>query len=205
MINMNDKTKIILLLIIFLMIIVLGFINIGLISSNNSQSEFNRTVSQASSIENISDMEFAKYYNKSITTSDESIVVFKNKTNYINEEIIILQSFDDKSDNDTLKDYINLEIKRLTSEKEAFDYLVRDMENYNRYKNKSITKDYALGVSNQNTMELERISNNTFGIKSECEYYLNTHPDIKEVLVNLNVDDDFYANNIQYSNITRII
>ena len=205
MINMNDKTKIILLLIIFLMVIVLGFINIGLISSNNSQSEFNRTVSQASSIENISDMEFAKYYNKSITTSDESINVFKNKTNYINEEIIILQSFDDKSDNDTLKDYINLEIKRLTSEKEAFDYLVRDMENYNRYKNKSITKDYALGVSNQNTMELERISNNTFGIKSECEYYLNTHPDIKEVLVNLNVDDDFYANNIQYSNITRII
>lgn len=150
-------------------------------------------------------MEFAKYYNKSITTSDESIVVFKNKTNYINEEIIILQSFDDKSDNDTLKDYINLEIKRLTSEKEAFDYLIRDMENYNRYKNKSITKDYALGVSNQNTMELERISNNTFGIKSECEYYLNKHPDIKEVLVNLNVDDDFYANNIQYSNITRII
>ena len=205
MINMNDKTKIILLLIIFLMVIVLGFINIGLISSNNSQSEFNRTVSQASSIENISDMEFAKYYNKSITTSDESINVFKNKTNYINEEIIILQSFDDKSDNDTLKDYINLEIKRLTSEKEAFDYLVRDMENYNRYKNKSITKDYALGVSNQNTMELERISNNTFGIKSECEYYLNMHPDIKEVLVNLNVDDDFYANNIQYSNITRII
>ncbi|AWX32146.1 hypothetical protein [Methanosphaera sp. BMS] len=202
---MNDKTKIILLLIIFLMIIVLGFINIGLISSNNSQSEFNRTVSQASSIENISDMEFAKYYNKSITTSDESIDVFKNKTNYINEEILILQSFDDKSGNDTLKDYVNLEIKRLTSEKEAFDYLVRDMENYNRYKNKSITKDYALGVSNQNTMELERISNNTFGIKSECEYYLNMHPDIKEVLVNLNVDDDFYANNIQYSNITRII
>ena len=205
MINMNDKTKIILLLIIFLMIIVLGFINIGLISSNNSQSEFNRTVSQASSIENISDMEFAKYYNKSITTSDESINVFKNKTNYINEEIIILQSFDGKSDNDTLKDYVNLEIKRLTSEKEAFDYLVRDMENYNRYKNKSITEEYALGVSNQNTMELERISNNTFGIKNECEYYLNMHPDIKEVLVNLNVDDDFYANNIQYSNITRII
>ncbi len=205
MINMNDKTKITFLLIIFFLIIVLGFINIGLISSNNSQSEFNRTVSQASSIENISDMEFAKYYNKSITTSDESISVFKNKTKYIDEEILILQSFDDKSGNDTLKDYVNLEIKRLTSEKEAFDYLIRDMENYNRYKNKSITEEHALGVSNQNTMELERISNNTFSIKNECEYYLNTHPDIREVLINLNVDDDFYANNIQYSNITRII
>ena len=82
---------------------------------------------------------------------------------------------------------------------------IMDMENYNRYKNKSITEEYALGVSNQNTMELERISNNTFSIKNECEYYLNMHPDIREVLINLNVDDDFYANNIQYSNITRII
>lgn len=202
---MNDKTKIIILLIIFLLVVVLGFINIGLISSNHSQNEFNTTILQASSIENISDIEFAKYYNKSITTSDESITVFRNKTDYIDDEISILQSFKDKSDNDTLNDYVDLQIKRLTSEKETFDYLINDMENYNRYKNNSITLEHALSVSNQNTMELEKITNNTFNAKNECEYYLNTHPDIKELLIGLNVDDDFYKNRIQYSNITRII
>ena len=202
---MNDKTKIIILLIIFLLVVVLGFINIGLISSNHSQNEFNTTILQASSIENISDIEFAKYYNKSITTSDESITVFRNKTDYIDDEISMLQSFKDKSDNDTLNDYVDLQIKRLTSEKETFDYLINDMENYNRYKNNSITLEHALSVSNQNTMELEKITNNTFNAKNECEYYLNTHPDIKELLIGLNVDDDFYKNRIQYSNITRII
>lgn len=202
---MNDKTKIIILLIIFLLIIVLGFVNIGLISSNNNLNEFNNTLRQASTIENISDIEFQKYYNKSVTSSEDSISVFKNKTGHIDEEITVLQSFKDNSNNDTLNDYIDLEIKRLTSEKEAFMYLIRDMENYNRYKNNSISYEQALIVSSENTLELEKITDNTFNIKSECEYYLNTHPDIKEVLINLNVDDDFYTINIQYSNITRII
>lgn len=205
MIKMNDKTKIIILLIIFLLIIVLGFVNIGLISSNNNLNEFNNTLRQASTIENISDIEFQKYYNKSVTSSEDSISVFKNKTGHIDEEITVLQSFKDNSNNDTLNDYIDLEIKRLTSEKEAFMYLIRDMENYNRYKNNSISYEQALIVSSENTLELEKITDNTFNIKSECEYYLNTHPDIKEVLINLNVDDDFYTINIQYSNITRII
>ncbi|RAP54442.1 MAG: hypothetical protein BZ137_02085 [Methanosphaera sp. rholeuAM130] len=202
---MNDKTKIIILLVLFALVIILGYVNIGLISNNNGQSEFNKTVKEASSIENISDIEYQKYYNSSITSSDDSIKAFKNKSKYIDDEIRVLQSFNDKSDNDTLDDYVNLEIKRLTSEKEAFDYLIKDMENYNQYKNNTITKEHALSVSNQNTRELEKINDNTFNIKSECEYYVNMHPDIKETLIELNVDDDFYMNNINYCNITKII
>lgn len=202
---MNDKTKIIILLVLFALVIILGYVNIGLISNNNGQSEFNKTVKEASIIENISDIEYQKYYNSSITSSDDSIKAFKNKSKYIDDEIRVLQSFNDKSDNDTLDDYVNLEIKRLTSEKEAFDYLIKDMENYNQYKNNTITKEHALSVSNQNTRELEKINDNTFNIKSECEYYVNMHPDIKETLIELNVDDDFYMNNINYCNITKII
>ncbi|MDO5825864.1 MAG: hypothetical protein Q4Q22_05750 [Methanosphaera sp.] len=202
---MNDKTKIIILLVLFALVIILGYVNIGLISNNNCQSEFNKTVKEASSIENISDIEYQKYYNSSITSSDDSIKAFKNKSKYIDDEIRVLQSFNDKSDNDALDDYVNLEIKRLTSEKEAFDYLIKDMENYNQYKNNTITKEHALSVSNQNTRELEKINDNTFNIKSECEYYVNMHLDIKKTLIELNVDDDFYMNNINYCNITKII
>ena len=202
---MNDKTKIILLCLLFIVILVLGYVNIALISDNNSQSQFNKTIKEASNIENISDIEYAKYYNSTVVSSDESINVFKNKSQYIDDEIKVLQSFKDKSANETLNDYVDLEIKRLSSEREAFSFLIKDMENYNQYKNNTITHEHALSISKQNGDELEKINDNTFNIKSECEYYLNMHPDIKETLLDLDVDDDFYSNHINYSNITRII
>ena len=201
---MNDRHKVILLIFMICLVIILSYINFNLIVNNNSQSEFNKTIKQASNIENISDIEYDKFYNKSVVTTQESISAFNNKTKYIDDEIEILQSFKNKSDNDTYNGYIDIQIKRLTSEKETYTYLIKDIENYENYKNRSINSTQALRISNLNKRELEKIDNNTFTIKNDCENYLNIHPVIKELIISQNLDDDFYLNNRRYSNIMKI-
>jgi len=201
---MKDRHKVILLILMILLVIILGFINFNLIANNNSQSQFNKTIKQASNIENISDIEYDKFYNKSVVTTQESIMAFNNKSKSIDEEIEILQSFKNKSTNDTYNEYVDIQIKRLTSEKETINYLIKELENYENYKNKTINDTQALRISDKNTIELERIDNNTFTIKTDCENYLNTHPMLKQLIVNQNLDDDFYLNNRRYSNITKI-
>ena len=89
----------------------------------------------------------------------------------IDQEINILLEFNKTTSNDTQKQYIDLQVKRLELEKATYKQMIEDQVLGNE-----IINSYANAVND---------------VKTETMTFLTTHPDLKENLESWNIDEDF--------------
>jgi len=192
---MEGKHKIIAVILIILLILMGSY---AIITYKNAQdnNEFKELLKNASNLENITDEHYKEAYSgKSMSGSD-----FKSFTESILEnctkESDMLIEFKNKTFNQTQKEYLEIEINRLQKEQQAKEKAVDNANQYQRYLNGEITASKYKELSGIIDNDTDRIENEIGMIKEDAITYINNHQDLKDTLKELNIDEDFYKNEL---------
>ena len=154
---------------------------------NKEQADFNNTMKKVSDMENKTDHETDELLiNRTVTIAQ--VQAANNKTiNTGNEEIELLQNLSKNMTNETLKNYTDIEIERLTAENKAWELEIEDgnaLHNY--YHGKG-----SISEVTEKTNQLTTYTDSTDDKKMEAEQYLTRNPELKDRLNNLGIDEDF--------------
>lgn len=192
---MERKNKIIITITIILIVILAGYLIINYTNQLNNQ-EFKEVLKNASDIENTTDQHYKEAYNGTYMSIDEYITFTKSNIENHTKEIDLLKNFKDKTTNQTQKEYLEIQINRLETELRAYEKAVEIGNSYKRYQNGEITLNKYSELQNTLTNDTQRIDNQIGIIKDESITYINNHPELKETLNNINIDEDFYTNEL---------
>lgn len=120
--------------IIIIVLIIIGVLSFFLYSNYADEQDrinFNKTIKTASDLENVTDKNYVAIYDKGSMSVDEVIAFEKNDIENLTREIDLLNKFKNQTRNSTYKDYLEIEVNRLTYEKRAHETC---LESYNLYK-----------------------------------------------------------------------
>lgn len=190
---MNKKFKIISIIIVILLLII-GVYAFITYKNEMDNYEFKEVIKNASDIENITDKHYAEVYSGRSISIDEYLIFTKSDSDNISQEMDILREFKNKTSNQTQKEYLEIQINRLEKEKLIHDKEVDIGNQYKRYIDGEITASKYMELSKIKEEETTNISVERSKIKDESIIYIDNHPDLKVVLENLDVDEDFYLN-----------
>lgn len=125
------KQKIGIIIIVLIIIGVLSFFLYSDYADEQDRINFNKTIKTASDLENVTDKNYVAIYDKGSMSVDEVIAFEKNDIENLTREIDLLNKFKNQTRNSTYKDYLEIEVNRLTYEKRALESY---LESYNLYK-----------------------------------------------------------------------
>lgn len=120
--------------IIIIVLIIIGVLSFFLYSNYADEQDrinFNKTLKTASDLENVTDKNYVAIYDKGSMSVDEVIAFEKNDIENLTREIDLLNKFKNQTRNSTYKDYLEIEVNRLTYEKRVHETC---LESYNLYK-----------------------------------------------------------------------
>lgn len=189
--TMEKKYKIISIIILILLLGIMIFAGINY-KNNLENKEFKEILKNASNIENITDKNYKELYNDTILNLTEFKLVTQSLLDNCSKETDILTKFKDKTSNETQKEYLEIEIKRLQTEQRAHEKLVENGKEYERYLNGEITASRYIERSNTLNNDSERADNELGMIKDEAITYIQNHQDLNNTITELNLDEDFY-------------
>ncbi len=162
-------------ILIVLIIIILAIVPVGYsyyVDYQNQQDRllFNQTIKNVSNIENQSDTEFDPVRKNPSSMSELKSELQKTNTD-IDQEIGILQNLNNKTNNQTHKEYIALEIKRLNGEHDVYSTIINE------------------GLSSSNEVKTKAAT--VRQTKDDVVTFLAQHFSLKQDLENMNIDEDF--------------
>ena len=169
---MKKNNKILLILIIIILIPVVYF-TATTISNQMEQDNFYETIKNVSNNENNSDKLISQLIQTNNNNDNDTINVYTKTSKTLNESIKTLTDLEESLHNETLKEYVNLEITRMEVEEKYWEACIECIQ------------------TKSNTKEL-----NDKGIiinhsKENVADFLNKHPDIKNRFEKLGIDEDF--------------
>lgn len=190
---MNKQHKIISIIIIILLVIigVYGYINYKNEMENN---EFKEILKNASDIENITDKSYTEMYSGKSIRIDEYLTFTKSNVENTSKELDILIKFKNKTSNQTQKEFLEMQIKRLEKENIEHKDNLDIGEQCKRYLNGEITANKYNEILEKSTENHEQINDEISKIKEDTMVFIDNHPDLKSVLEEIGVDEDFYLN-----------
>ena len=186
--SMKKKIKIAIIIIVAICILIpVSVVAYNNYQYNKEQTDFNDTMKKVSAMENKTDNETsALLSNGTITITQVNDA--NNKTiNTGNEEIKLLQNLSKNLTNETLKNYTDLEIERLTAENKAWELEIEDGNALHDYYN----GNGSVSELTEKTDQVTAYANSTDNKKMEVEQYLARNPELKDRLNNLGIDEDF--------------
>jgi len=190
---MDKKYKIISLIIIILVIII-GAYAFTYYKNDMDNREFKEIVKNASDLENVTDKNYAAVYSGRSISIDDYLIFAKSDSENISKEIDMLREFKNKTYNQTQKEYLEIEINRLEKEKLIHESDVDSGNQCKRYYDGEITSSKYIELKKINDDYTDSLSSDISRIKGEAITYVGSHPDLKSVLEEINVDEDFYLN-----------
>ncbi len=201
---MKKKFKIALIILLIIIIIPIAYYGINSYLDYQDQENFYNTIKNVSDMENKSDIEHSVILNSTHVTEKE---IKSNQTKSINDlskEIKILQELDNNTRNSTYKEYIELEIDRMTSESKVYEQMCNIYDADERYENGEITSQKRYELQKDYISKEYDYINKTTDKKIEVELFLNKHPDMKDKFDELKIDEDFLVCQSEENNITSI-
>ena len=187
------KRALIIILILILLIII-GSYAWTTYKNESDNKEFKEVLKNASDIENVTDKTYYDIHKIGSITADDYIQIENSISENTSKEINMLKQFRDKTFNQTQKEYINIEINRLEKEELHHKKAADVGSQYKRYLNGEITAKHYIDIreiSNNDT----KITEHDLGvIKDEAITYIKNHPELKQTLEEINIDEDFYTN-----------
>lgn len=191
---MKMNKKHIFVSIIIILLIIIGAYAFMSYKNEMDNQEFKEIIKNASDLENITDKHYSEVYSGRSISIDEYLIFMQSDLDNTSKEMDMLREFKNKTSNQTQKEYLEIQINRLGKEK-----LIREKEldignQYKRYLEGEITANnynelLKINEENKNNISVERSR-----IKDESINYIDNHPDLKSVLENIDVDEDFYLN-----------
>ncbi len=156
--------------------------------------EFKEVLKNVSDIENITDKNYASVYSGKSISIDDYIIFSQSDSDNASKEINMLKEFKNKTFNQTQKDYLEIQINRLEKEKLSHEKDVDLGNQCKRYYNGEITASKYSDLQKTNAEERDKINSEVSKIKDETIIYLDNHRELKAILEEIDVDEDFYIN-----------
>ena len=196
---MEKKLKIAIIIIIAICIIIpVSVVAYNNYQYNKEQADFNNTIKKVSDMENKTDIQAYDTFSKSSVTTAQSIAVHIEDNKTGTEEIAILQNLSNTMTNETLKNYTNLEIERLTSEHKIWVAEIEYCQAIDNYYNGNGSISQVTKKGN----EIDTYANSTVNKKIEVEQYLARNPELKNRLTQMGIDEDFIIDQSEDYNYT---
>lgn len=187
---MDKKYKI--TVVIAILLIVIGAYALMCYKNEIDNNEFKDIVKNASDLENITDKNYANVYSGKSISIDDYIFFSQSNSDNASKEIDILKDFKNKTFNQTQKDYLELQINRLEKEKLSHEKDVDLGNQCKRYFNGEITASKYKELQQSNAEEKDKLISEVSKIKDETIIYLDNHSELKAILEEIDVDEDFY-------------
>ena len=168
---------------IILIVLIIGVLSFFLYSNYADEQDrinFNKTIKTASDLENVTDKNYVAIYDKGSMSVDEVIAFEKNDIENLTREIDLLNKFKNQTRNSTYKDYLEIEVNRLTYEKRVHEYLNGDMSSSAFFSRQKDIDSQRNRTENQIDVE-----------KTNAINYLEKHPHLNKTLTDLEIDEDF--------------
>jgi len=196
---MKKHVKVILIILIIIVAIPVAYVGYKDYQYNSQQELFNKTIKEVSDIENKSDTEAYDFIkDKSYTT--DNMMKYYDIHNVTQEEIEKLQELDDKLSNQTLKDYVQLQIKRISAEETMNKASMDQYQATKKYNDNEMSYVNYRKVKGDTDETMSKYRNMTSEYKRDSQTYLSSHPDLRQQLEDLGIDEDFMIEEIQQFN-----
>ncbi|WP_304124522.1 hypothetical protein [Methanosphaera cuniculi] len=169
---MNKNTKILLILIIIILIPIVYF-TATTMSNQMEQDNFYETIKNVSNNENNSDKSISQLIQTNNNNDNDTINVYTKTSKTLNESIKTLTDLEESLHNETLKEYVNLEITRMEDEEKYWEAYIEYIQTRSNTKEVN-DKGIIITHSKQNAAD-----------------FLNKHPDIKTRFEKMGIDEDF--------------
>ncbi|WP_304124523.1 hypothetical protein [Methanosphaera cuniculi] len=181
---MNKKFKILIIILILILIPVVYF-TATTISNQMEQDNFYNTIKEVSDNENKSDIVSSEYQKNSSYTLSEimdnnfALKVTESNSRTLNESIAKLKDLNKSLQNETLKEYVELEIQRMEDEVESDNYYYSGAsDTFKALKGEiSVHSVYDKVMSDYN--KSKEYGNKVDTDKQKVQDFLEKHPDIK--------------------------
>lgn len=197
----NKRLKILAIVIIALVAICAAYFAVNYFEQEN----FYNSIKNVSDLENASDYDGEIIRNKTAPTNDEIMEDTRKSINTTSKEILMLEDLKKTLINDTLKEYVDIEINRLTCENRSYSSFLKLSGYYDEYKNGGIGYSQMLGYIDDNRDESDIYNNKTEEYKVESDLFLQSHSDMKERFDSLGIDEDFMYNQIEETKAETIL
>ena len=190
---MNRRKKLIILVLLMVFLAPIIYFGISIIE----EQTFYNGIKEISDIENKSDAAGDVIRNQT-TPSNKDIKQYElDSINTTSTEILMLQDLKSKVFKKEYKEFIDIQINRLTCENRTYTIMVDQSNIYEQYQNGEIGASRALSLIEDKNEEISTYANKTSSYKADADTFLSVHKDMKQRFNELGIDEDFLYDQIE--------
>ncbi|MCI5867290.1 MAG: hypothetical protein SOZ23_02715 [Methanosphaera sp.] len=187
---MRQKYKI-LIIVLIVILIPAGFYGLMTLMNNMEQENFYNTIKNVSDNENITDGPISETIMDKNLNITKAIDAEVGNSKTLNSSIATLKELNESLRNDTLKEYVNIEIRRMQEEVKVADKVIKYAYELRDYNNGKISSSEMLSYYNQYEKDIAKLGTRVDDAKTDAMEFLTAHPDMKEKFDELGIDEDF--------------
>lgn len=187
---MRQKYKI-LIIVLIVILIPAGFYGLMTLMNNMEQENFYNTIKNVSDNENITDGPISETIMDKNLNITKAIDAEVGNSKTLNSSIATLKELNESLRNDTLKEYVNIEIRRMQEEVKVADKVIKYAYELRDYNNGKISSSEMLSHYNQYEKDIAKLGTRVDDAKTDAMEFLTAHPDMKEKFDELGIDEDF--------------
>ena len=190
---MNRRKKLIILVLLMVFLAPIIYFGISIVE----EQTFYNGIKEISDIENKSDAAGDVIRNQT-TPSNKDIKQYElDSINTTSTEILMLQDLKSKVFKKEYKEFIDIQINRLTCENRTYTIMVDQSNIYEQYQNGEIGASRALSLIEDKNEEISTYANKTSSYKADADTFLSVHKDMKQRFNELGIDEDFLYDQIE--------
>lgn len=190
---MNRRKKLIILVLLMVFLAPIIYFGISILE----EQTFYNGIKEISDIENKSDAAGDVIRNQT-TPSNKDIKQYElDSINTTSTEILMLQDLKSKVFKKEYKEFIDIQINRLTCENRTYTIMVDQSNIYEQYQNGEIGASRALSLIEDKNEEISTYANKTSSYKADADTFLSVHKDMKQRFNELGIDEDFLYDQIE--------
>lgn len=190
---MNRRKKLIILVLLMVFLAPIIYFGISILE----EQTFYNGIKEISDLENKSDAAGDVIRNQT-TPSNKDIKQYElDSINTTSTEILMLQDLKSKVFKNEYKEFIDIQINRLTCENRTYTIMVDQSNIYEQYQNGEIGASRALSLIEDKNEEISTYANKTSSYKADADTFLSVHKDMKQRFNELGIDEDFLYDQIE--------
>lgn len=151
------------------------------------QDNFYNTIKEVSNNENKTDKVGSEYIQNNSQNYTMGMIIYNDTVKSVKKEISDLKELNKSLYNETLKEYVEIEISRLENEQEHWEKMYQKYDAIQKYYKGQVT----LSEVKQLNDETNKTGTLVNGDKERAEEFLQDHQDIKEHFKKIGIDEDF--------------
>jgi len=190
---MNRRKKLIILVLLMVFLAPIIYFGISIIE----EQTFYNGIKEISDIENKSDAAGDVIRNQTTPSNKDFKQFVTDSINTTSTELLMLQDLKSKVFKNEYKEFIDIQINRLTCENRTYSIMLDQSNLYEQYQNGKMSYSRALSLIEDKNEEISTYANKTSSYKADADTFLSVHKDMKQRFNELGIDEDFLYDQIE--------